>query len=1521
MSVELRVAEPPLPEDTPGLSGTQETEMHPYQGGLATGSVTGDLQGSLSNDLVDLMPAAAMALQSSPSSPTAKVPPPESGQASRSKGAPATLQQVPSSTDGDMMPVQLDISVLEGTQEENLQQQQQQQQPDVRMREEQEGAVTVAAMQAPQSAPSEDRPVRVVFSFAKQNAEQAGEMLKVTLHVGKFCYNRESLMEIRAQTPHDHMPTGWRAVQPEDEFVLKRSQLLDDERCWLGAKRSLVPPRDAGPGPQGHGRAWRGEQLQTHLTQPRQPWSSMNGPQGGPLPPPQTAQAPRVHDGDPWLSTHKRPASPGALTPGGDAPMNGQRGRLVSGRPLQQPSGREIIGRPGQPPPALGQLPGPQPRPPSEDLSNGEFVMPKRPQPSLFVDEDGRWPAAQWEQDEMPQQPHEAPAGRPHPKLHLLQSSGGNDPGEWSIPAVNEPPMHDVSEDVLESLRHAGIRLTDDCMFLLGGLPLDTQEACVLPLIQAANRTGRQDGSMFIGVILGVAAVQGAKAEQTASKAADSAGTVAPRTHYPLPGFEHIQAAAAGSAADTPTSSDDAPDTFTQFSRSKATRPPPGFEKWQQVPAPSAVVSLQSANGFREDHVNARGRSTSRPASRASSGELDPDILAMLLPKAPEQEAGTHKFKGRAAALNAYFGSDEIESYPFGGVLKRASTEETAEDARNNREFWGRPSGTSDRDLLLDDMRSNNHHEGIRLETSSAASDSYSEGNLFSREFGILKEGLKSDRYPPHMRKPDRKPEHIDSRTGRDPRGLQNGSAGNRPVPSASDQEQEDQSLYERLEKALSVPSESSAQQTRMSVFNRLSVPQTSQSVPSEPMDQQTRASVFDRLTFPQISEPQTPAQQKQLPAPQSMMRPPVLQDNDSMLRTFDTPLSKISEASERSECPSTGAKKSDEEVDQWVVVGQSQSSSSPGFSSGFRSEATTNSAAVHSDVDSNEPGAQQESASVSATAVAILDLVLPEGRKYNPLAAQQWSGLSHTIKLALTSATDERIIDAVHGYCAEEAVDLTKSLVVLLEPVHRAYHPETAACWRVLTSQERLQVRDGVLNGRRLHLGMLEPRRRVLARRMATEHPSVAPARAHMAGMCPQLRDMLLLLLDRTDCLEVLDAVVAALTGMEKLEDEEEVDSMQSSKTVSAAPARHAQVQNNLHGYSQPPQMVPKSQTSAPTASAAPTTGPGVSNCAQYPDWLQILCQQNQSLDSGRTSQINSSRTPASDTANALSKQTGSEAGASSTPPPKPSYATVVGVLEPAAFLGRGANLDVTFKPVARKESRIETATARRADLDSTRKPAPASKDAICQLPAQPCAKPMPNVPPLSWAAPGRPQPKSVGAASLFAPPVISRRVMDDGKRKREAAPAAPATSATKPGKKKPWWETEQGAEELASVQEVYGGRRNADNTMTVLREIDEFEELGLLEPSVFQGETKKKKRSNAPAPTQQYAAARQAQRFVGGPAAIPQSAQRAPQPQAGRPSPPTATAVPPMPIGPPPGLAPPPPGFASVLAKLSRV
>lgn len=69
-------------------------------------------------------------------------------------------------------------------------------------------------------------------------------MAVACLQVGKFCYNRESLLEICALIPHDRMPTGWRAVEPEDEFVLKRSQAPLEDRSWQsGARRPLLPPR------------------------------------------------------------------------------------------------------------------------------------------------------------------------------------------------------------------------------------------------------------------------------------------------------------------------------------------------------------------------------------------------------------------------------------------------------------------------------------------------------------------------------------------------------------------------------------------------------------------------------------------------------------------------------------------------------------------------------------------------------------------------------------------------------------------------------------------------------------------------------------------------------------------------------------------------------------------------------------------------------------------------------------------------------------------------------------------------------------------------------------------------------------------------------------------------------------------------------------------------------------------------------------------------------------------------------
>ncbi len=130
----------------------------------------------------------------------------------------------------------------------------------------------------------------------------------------------------------------------------------------------------------------------------------------------------------------------------------------------------------------------------------------------------------------------------------------------------------------------------------------------------------------------------GEKAGGTASKAVDSATRVAPRTRHAPPGFEHFQADPPSSTADTPISANNSTDTSAQSSGSRAQHPPPVFEDWQHVPAPPAVVSLQSADSTREDAANGRDRSsTARAESRASSGELDPAILAMLLPKAPEQ--------------------------------------------------------------------------------------------------------------------------------------------------------------------------------------------------------------------------------------------------------------------------------------------------------------------------------------------------------------------------------------------------------------------------------------------------------------------------------------------------------------------------------------------------------------------------------------------------------------------------------------------------------------------------------------------------------------------------------------------------------------------------------------------------------------------------------------------------------------------------------------------------------------------
>ena len=51
-------------------------------------------------------------------------------------------------------------------------------------------------------------------------------------------------------------------------------------------------------------------------------------------------------------------------------------------------------------------------------------------------------------------------------------------------------------------------------------------------------------------------------------------------------------------------------------------------------------------------------------------------------------------------------------------------------------------------------------------------------------------------------------------------------------------------------------------------------------------------------------------------------------------------------------------------------------------------------------------------------------------------------------------------------------------------------------------------------------------------------------------------------------------------------------------------------------------------------------------------------------------------------------------------------------------------------------------------------------------------------------------------------------------------------------------WWETEEGQQGLQTVKQDYGGQRTEDNRFTVIRELDDFEAQGLLEPTVMQGE-----------------------------------------------------------------------------------
>lgn len=168
-------SQPEPSQDIPVQPDLHVKKKDAGQGGVGA---TGDSQGSLSSVLDDLIPATAMAAQ--PSSSPADVSLTLSGQANSSRGSPGTLQQMPSSS--DMM--QLTISLLDGIQEDNLQQQPspQQQQPAMCRPVEQGSAMTLATMEAPEPTLSVDRPVRVVLDIAKE-ANQAEETLKVTLHV------------------------------------------------------------------------------------------------------------------------------------------------------------------------------------------------------------------------------------------------------------------------------------------------------------------------------------------------------------------------------------------------------------------------------------------------------------------------------------------------------------------------------------------------------------------------------------------------------------------------------------------------------------------------------------------------------------------------------------------------------------------------------------------------------------------------------------------------------------------------------------------------------------------------------------------------------------------------------------------------------------------------------------------------------------------------------------------------------------------------------------------------------------------------------------------------------------------------------------------------------------------------------------------------------------------------------------------------------------------------------------------
>ena len=157
---------------------------------------------------------------------------------------------------------------------------------------------------------------------------------------------------------------------------------------------------DPGPAAKGHDGVWLGEQRQTQLPQPRHPWTSVIGPPGRHLPPPRPARDPPAHDEASWLSTTKPPALLRNPVTAENGPNSGRHGHVLS------------------------QSSRPQPRAPTSDPINEATGVPKRPQPSLFVDQDDQGPAAQREQEFPPLKPTGGPVRHPRQKLHLRQNRG-----------------------------------------------------------------------------------------------------------------------------------------------------------------------------------------------------------------------------------------------------------------------------------------------------------------------------------------------------------------------------------------------------------------------------------------------------------------------------------------------------------------------------------------------------------------------------------------------------------------------------------------------------------------------------------------------------------------------------------------------------------------------------------------------------------------------------------------------------------------------------------------------------------------------------------------------------------------------------------------------------------------------------------------------------------------------------------------------------------------------------------------